>query len=240
MSDATVPQLVDQALAHLRGYPAGVLQSPLQVVAHLGALLGVTLGMLGALARTMMPLRWLAVGSNLGLIVYGALHPSPITLAIATVLLPINIFRAVEATRLARRVIRSEAASAHAGLWLRPYMKSRKLRPGQTLFSKGDPAQHLYLLLSGELELVEIGKSLDAGRVFGEIALFSPSGLRTTTVRCVTGCTVLEIHESTVKQLYYQNPAFGFHLIGLLAARLSGDVARAEAQLQAAHAPPAA
>jgi hypothetical protein len=41
---------------------------------------------------------------------------------------------------------------------------------------------------------------------------------------------VLEIHGRTVKQLYYQNPSFGFHLIELLAGRLSADVERAEAQ----------
>ena len=64
--------------------------------------------------------------------------------------------------------------------------------------------------------------------IFGEIALFSPEHVRTNTVRCLTRCVVLSIHESTVRQLYFQNPAFGFHLIELLAARLSTDVKSVE------------
>jgi len=87
------------------------------------------------------------------------------------------------------------------------------------------------------MELAEIGQPLPAGRIFGEIALFSPNRFRTQTVRCITACTVLEIHESTVKQLYYQNPAFGFHLIELLAGRLSSDVERAERRLAGEEGP---
>jgi CRP-like cAMP-binding protein len=180
----------------------------------------------------MVPLRWLAVGSNVGLIIYGALHPSLPTLAIAAVLLPINLVRAIEITRLTRRVSRAGVEAEQAGLWLKPYMKARKLRAGQTLFKKDDQAAHLYLLLEGQMDLVEIGKPLESGRIFGEIALFSPSGLRTMTARCVTKCTVLQIHESTVRQLYYQSPSFGFHLIDLLARRLSADVASANDQIK--------
>lgn len=221
---------LDALLTLLMAYLAEAVSTPRQIVAHLAALLGVGLVMAGALVRTMTPLRWLAVGSNIGLLSYGLLHPSPITMSIAAVLLPINIYRAVEVTRLTRRVRRATTAAEHAGLWLKPYMKTRKLRAGKTLFSKGDRAEHLYLLVSGELELVGTGRLLEPGRIFGEIALFSPSGLRTQTVRARSPCTVLQIHDSTVKQLYYQEPAFGFHMIELLAERLSNDVQRAERQ----------
>jgi CRP/FNR family cyclic AMP-dependent transcriptional regulator len=225
---------LSQALTFASNWVAAVLASPQQTLAHLAAAAGIGLVMAGALARTMAPLRWLAVGSNLGLMVYGALRPSPITFCVAAVLLPVNLYRAIEVTRLTRRVHRAEAAADHAGLWLKPYMKAKKLRAGQTLFSKGARAEHLFLLVDGELELVELGKRLEPGRIFGEIALFSPSRLRTSTVRCVTACTVLRIHDSTVRQLYFQDPAFGFHLIDLLASRLSDDVERARQQLHQA------
>ena len=136
------------------------------------------------------PLRWLAVGSNLGLVVYGALHPSPITLAIAGLLLPVNVYRAVEVTRLTRRVARAQADADLAGLWLKPYMKPRRFKAGHVLFRKGDQANRLYMLVDGAMELVEIGQRLEPGRIFGEIALFSPSGLRTHTVRCIGACSV--------------------------------------------------
>lgn len=211
-----------------------MLASPQQTLAHLAAAIGLTLVLAGALMRTMMPLRWLAVGSNLGLMMYGALRPSPITFGVAALLLPVNLYRAVEVTKLTRRVRRAQAAADQAGLWLKPYMKAKKLKAGQTLFSKGDPAEHLFLLVDGQLELVELGKLLEPGRIFGEIALFSPDRVRTSSVRCLSPCTVLRIHDSTVRQLYFQDPAFGFHLIDLLARRLSGDVQRVQAQLREA------
>jgi CRP-like cAMP-binding protein len=83
------------------------------------------------------------------------------------------------------------------------------------------------------MALADIGQPLPQGRIFGEIALFSPDHRRTHTVQALGPCTVLEIHESTVRQLYYQHPAFGFHLIDLLAEGLARDVARAEAAAQA-------
>lgn len=205
---------------------AMAVSSPEQVVGTLAAVVGIGLVIAGAFVRTMLPLRWLAVGSNAALVVFGALHPSIITLLIAALLLPVNIYRAVEITRLTRRVARAQADADLAGLWLKPYMKPRRLKAGQTLFRKGDQANRLYLLVDGEMELADIGQRLEPGRIFGEIALFSPSGLRTRTVRCVSACSVLEIHERTVKELYFQNPAFGFHLIELLAGRLSADLER--------------
>ena len=234
---ATAEMIVPGGAATV-AYVASLVDSPTQIVAHLAAVLGVALVVIGAFARTMTPLRWLAVGSNAGLVIFGALHPSPITLIIAATLLPINVYRAVEVTLLTRRVKRAKVAADLAGLWLKPYMKSRRLRAGQTLFSKGDFADRLYLLADGQMELADIGQPLEPGRIFGEIALFSPDRLRTHTVRCVTACTVLEIHETTVKQLYYQNPAFGFHLIALMAGRLASDVERAERKMLGATGAP--
>jgi len=208
--------------------------SSVQVLATGAAALGIGLVVAGAFVRTMLPLRWLAAGSNAALIVFGALHPSIVTLVIAAAVLPINIVRAIEMTRLTRRVRSAQANADLAGLWLKPYMKPRRLKAGQTLFHKGDTADRLFLLVDGEMELSDIGKRLEPGRIFGEIALFSPNRLRTHTVHCVSGCTVLEIHESTVMQLYYQHPAFGFHLIELLAGRMSADVERSEARLSRA------
>jgi len=217
------------ASAEAAGYVARMLASPRDIAAHLAAAAAIGLIVAGAFVRTMLPLRWLAVGSNAGMVAWGALHPSPITLVIFSLLVPINVYRAVEVTRLTRRVRRAQANADLAGIWLKPYMKPRRLKAGHTLFRKGDRANGLFLLVEGEMELADIGKRLETGRIYGEIALFSPSGLRTHTVRCVSACKVLEIHERTVKELFYQNPAFGFHLIELLAGRLSADVERSEA-----------
>ena len=223
-----IAEWVAQADSGMAAFLASVLASPEQIVAHVALLVGIALVVAGAFARTMIPLRWCAVGSDTGLLVYGALHPSATTFIVAAVLLPVNIWRAIEMTRLTHRVQGAGIAAHQAGLWLKPYMKPRRLKAGRTLFEKGERADTMYLLVQGEMLLADIGQPMPAGRIFGEIGLFSPSRIRTHTVQCTSDCTVLEIHESTVRQLYFQDPAFGFHLIELLAARLSSDVERAE------------
>ena len=121
----------------------------------------------GTFVKTMIPLRWLAVGTNLGFMVYGALYPQLPLMVLHALLLPINLYRAAEMVRLSRRVNAAVQARDTLGLWLRPYMKRLKLKAGTVLFRKGDLADHLYMLASGRIELVEIGVDIPAGRVFG-------------------------------------------------------------------------
>ncbi len=219
-------QLTAEATALLNSMVA----SHQQLAAHLFLMLSVLLSVAGYLVRPMVTLRWLAAGASVALLGYGVLHPSIISCVVSAVLLPINVYRALEASRLTRRVKRAAGDSNMAGLWLKPYMQAKKYKAGHVLFSKGDHADQLFLLVDGEMTLADIGTPLETGRVFGEIALFSPTHIRTHTVQCTTDCTVLEIHESTVKQLYFENPTFGFHLIDLLVSRLSSDVDRVERQ----------
>lgn len=178
--------------------------------------------------RTMGPLPWLTVASGVTSLVYGVLGPSPVALLTAGVLLPVNLWRAVEVTRLTRHVRRAGVEADMAGLWLKPYMTSQRLKAGQLLFAKGDRADHLYMLNSGQAELLEIGRPLDAGRIFGKIALSSPDHMRTQSVRALSDCLLLKISGATVRTLFFQSPAFGFHPIELLAARLGADVRRAQ------------
>jgi CRP/FNR family transcriptional regulator, cyclic AMP receptor protein len=217
-----------------------VQSSPQQMLAHGAIALAFLLTLAGAYARTTMPLRWLAAASGVFALAYAVLAPAPITLLTAGLLLPLNLWRAVEVTRLTQRVRRAGVQADMAGVWLKPYMKSRRLKAGQLLFAKGDFADRLYMLVQGQAELAEIGRPLEAGRIFGEIALFSPDQTRTQTVRAVSDCTVLEIAGSTVKELFYQSPAFGFHLMELLAMRLGADVQRAEQRAAPQQAVPAA
>jgi len=118
-------------------------------------------------------------------------------------------------------------------VWLQPYMKRKRLRPGTLLFRQGDRADRMYVLAEGRLELVESGRTIEAGQMFGEIAFFAPDRKRTATVRCMEPSTLLSIDETTVRQLFYQNPAFGFEVVRLIAGRLSADVRRLESRLAA-------
>lgn len=225
-------------LALLQANLQEVLASPRALMAYVAGGLAASFVIGSAFVRTMIPLRSLAVAGNIGFIVYGALHPQWLTLFVAAVLLPINVYRVRQMMRLTRRVKAAEVGGDMSVLWLRPYMRPRHLKAGTVLFRKGDPADHLYCLVDGQIELVEIGLRLEPGKIFGEIAFFAPNRRRTQTARCVETATVLTIDEPTLKQLYHQNPSFGFHLISLVASRLSQDVRRVEQRLAELSPPP--
>lgn len=216
---------------------AETLASPWQIVAVTASAIGVALVVVSSFVKTMIPLRWLAVGGNVGFVIYGALHPSIAMLVLNAALLPINIVRAVQMVRLTRRVRAATKRRDDTGIWLKPYMVRTKRKAGEILFRKGDQAGHLYFLVDGRIELEEIGASIEPGTMFGVIAFFAPDKKRTLTAKCATRCTVLTIDESTLKQLYYQNPEFGFELMAQVAGGLTADKVRLEQQL--AHRAPA-
>ncbi len=232
---------LDTALLRL----AHLVDQPWGGTALVCAAVAAVLIIVSCFVRTILPLRLLAVGSNAGFILYGLLAPSPMTFLLHATLLPLNLVRAVQMLKLTRQVTRAAAPAARAApadTWLKPYMKPKRLKAGDTLFRKGDPADRLYYLVEGHMELIESGRALAPGRLFGEIAFFAPDRRRTASARCVSPCTVLVISESTFKQLYHQNPAFGFEVVRLIAGRLTEDVQRLERQLaqQPSAAPSAA
>jgi phosphotransferase system glucose/maltose/N-acetylglucosamine-specific IIC component len=226
--------LFDTAVAAL----TSALSTPTGIVALCSAAIAGALVIVSSFVKTMIPLRCLAVGGNLGFLIYGALHPSLIMVLLHGTLLPINIYRTAEMIRLTRRVRAASESSDLSGVWLRPYMRRQSLKAGDVLFHKGDEAMHLYFLAEGRIDFVEIGETMEPGRLFGEIAFFAPNKRRTLTARCATNCIVLRIDETTFRQLYYQNPAFGFEVVTMVAGRLLADRQRLEERLAAA--PPAA
>lgn len=214
------------------------LSTPAGIIAVCSAAVAGALVIVSSFVKTMIPLRCLAVGGNLGFLIYGALHPSLIMVLLHGTLLPINIYRTAEMVRLTRRVRAASESSDLSGVWLRPYMRKQRLKAHEVLFRKGDAATHLYFLAEGRIDFVEIGETMEPGRLFGEIAFFAPNKRRTLTARCATDCLVLRIDETTFRQLYYQNPAFGFEVVTMVAGRLLADRQRLEERLAAT--PPAA
>ena len=217
-------------------YVHQALESPSEMLAVLSVVVAAAFVLVSSFVKTMIPLRWLAIGSNLGFVAYGAIHPSYPMLLLHAALLPINCYRLVEMVRLTRRVAKVQAEAELSGVWLKPYMRSARLRAGTVLFRQGDRGDRLYLLAEGRIELVEIGANIEPGQIFGEIAFFAPDRSRRLTARCAEDSTVLSIDESTVRQLYIQNPAFGSKMVNLVAARFAADVDRLNRQVAEARA----
>jgi len=202
------------------------------VVAAVIALAG-CLVVASSFVRTMVPLRILAVLSNLAFLAAALLAPDLPSALLYGVLIPINTYRMAEIIRPTNRVNAVSGDSDLTGVWLKPYMKAKRLPAGTTLFRQGDRADSLYLLVEGKIELVEIGEVLPVGQLFGEISFFSPSRTRTLSARCQTDCLVLSMHDATLKQLYFQNPKFAFTISHLITQRLNADITRLQKRIAA-------
>lgn len=169
--------------------------------------------------RTMLPLRLSAVGANVFFILYGWQAGLTPVFALHCVLLPFNLFRLGELLIVRRRF--TEARSGvHRTDWLKGLGKTLRLSRGEIIFNKGDPADKLYQVTQGTVELVEIGVTLDEGEIFGEIAFFTAAQARTLTASCKTDCELVAVEESDFMAIHYQDPSFGVYLTQLIASRL--------------------
>ena len=168
---------------------------------------------------TMIPLRVLALVSNVLFVSYGYLdHLYPV-LILHALLFPVNALRLVQFQRLIRDMRDAHREDLPVQSLL-PYMSKHKYAAGETLVRRGDRADRLYYLLDGELEVTDLNKVLKSGAVVGEIGVFAPNQLRTATIVCRTDCTLFELTESRAKQLYFQDRSFGFAVLRLIIARL--------------------
>lgn len=170
--------------------------------------------------NTMLPLRILAIFSNVCFIAYGyfgAFYPA---LALHLVLLPFNCWRLWQISRLLGS-IRTASAGELDPEWILSVTKPVRYRAGDVVFKRGDRADRLYFLNKGVVRIVEIARDLHPGQIFGEIAFFLDNGERTQTIQCKTDCEILSMDEQSLLKLYYQNPKFGFYVIRLIANRMS-------------------
>lgn len=168
--------------------------------------------------KTIVPLRTVAIASNVMFISYALLglhfgvfdKVLPI-LILHVALLPLNILRLRQIKSTIRGV--REAASRHRSLeFLVPYMSRERLGKGSVIFRKGDAANRVYLIHSGRVQLSEVGKTLQAGDFFGEVGVFADNGQRTLTAICDEDCELFSITNEKVIELFYQDPGFGFFI----------------------------
>jgi hypothetical protein len=173
--------------------------------------------------RTMLSLRILGISSNIAFITYGYLADLEPVLILHAALLPLNIYRFVEMRRMVRE-LEGATGGAHGLSALLPHASSVALPAGATLFRKGDPAHDMYIIASGRIRLPEFDLDIGAGETVGEIGMFSPDGHRMTEAVCSEDCKLQRITREKLRELVFQDPQIGFHLIGVIAARFIEDV----------------
>ncbi|WP_170303804.1 cyclic nucleotide-binding domain-containing protein [Reyranella soli] len=185
--------------------------------------------------RTMLPLRIVAIASNVAFITYAAIDGLTPILILHGALLPLNLLRLLQIRDLTVQV---EKAATHefSARAILPFMRRRNLRASETLFSANDVAEELYYIVEGELFIPELQQAVGPGSFLGEIALFSSSGRRTATAIASTDCTVMSLGKKAVFAALLHSPQLGIHLLRVITVRMLENAGNRDQQLIPAEA----
>jgi CRP/FNR family transcriptional regulator, cyclic AMP receptor protein len=170
-------------------------------------------------SKTMIPLRWAAIAANALAMVYSAMHGTWPTFALNAILLPTNAWRLTAMLRLIGDIEQAIKSDVNAD-WLLPYARPKTFQAGDVMMARGDYATAAFFVVAGEVEIPELKQKFGKGTLLGEIGLFTPDGRRTMTVRCVGEVHAAVLDYDRFKELYFQNPQFGFRLLQLIVARM--------------------
>jgi CRP/FNR family transcriptional regulator, cyclic AMP receptor protein len=199
--------------------------SSIDLLGYVGAL--ITLAVYSM--KTMIPLRVAGICANIVFIAYGLLGKIYPALFLHLVLLPLNATRLYQMLQLTEKVKVASRGDLSMD-WLKPYMTKRAVKAGEVLFRRGDLSGTMYFTVTGRYRLAETNTEVAPGEVIGEIGLIAPDNKRTMSFECIEDGELLTIGYSQVKQLYYQNPKFGFYFLQLTSQRLFKDIERLEAK----------
>jgi CRP/FNR family cyclic AMP-dependent transcriptional regulator len=130
--------------------------------------------------RTMLPLRYVAVASNIAFICWSLPLKIWPVLILHSALLPLNLLRLLQIRGLVRQIGMARGMTLDVGP-LAAGLQSERHPAGTVLFKRGDKGDAAFLLAKGEVEIVELHVKLGEGQLFGEVALLSPDGVRTAT-----------------------------------------------------------
>jgi len=180
--------------------------------------------------KTMIPLRSVAIASNVAFLTYGyfaSLYP---VFLLHLVLLPLNVLRLRQMYGLKERLRRSLERRELSLEWMLPFVKRESFKAKERLFGKGDAADKLYYLEEGTVFLPEVDRTVQAGEIIGAMGVFSPFKERTASAVCTADSTFLVLDERTALELYYQNPDFGIFMVRTIIRRFLDQQAQMSAR----------
>ncbi|MDE5440735.1 cyclic nucleotide-binding domain-containing protein [Bradyrhizobium sp. CSA207] len=203
--------------------------------ANLFAAVGAGFFVATLLMRTMVPLR---VANMIGcalFAIFGALSANVSTFLLYLLLLPINALRLRQMLKLVKKA-RHAAEGDMSIEWLKPFMTERRYRRGDTLFKMRDPANEMFLTVTGKFLVKEINIEILPGTLMGELGFLTPDNRRTGTVECIEDGQVLTITYDRLLEIYFQDPQFGYYFLVLTSQRLLQNIQRLQDQLTAERA----
>jgi len=105
----------------------------------------------------------------------------------------------------------------------------REFKAGETIFNEGDPAQELFIIQSGQVE-IRLGNrllgTLADNNIFGEMALIDASP-RSATAVAATDVKLVPVGEKQFLFLVSRTPHFALNVMRVLAQRLRTSNANA-------------
>ena len=112
---------------------------------------------------------------------------------------------------------------AHTGLGRRIV----QLKPKQTFFSQGNPADCIFYLQKGRAKLTVVSKNgkeatitlLGSGDFVGEESIAAIAGLRMATATAITACTALKIERQEMIRVMHEEHSFSDLFLSFLLAR---------------------
>src|ERR1700753_2197935 len=180
--------------------------------------------------RTMIPLRIFGILTNLVLIATAIPGHNYLVIVVQALVLVLNSYRLHQMLQLVRDVKKSVNSDLSME-WLKPFMTERKCADGEILFYKDEKAEEMLYIVSGRFKLIESGIELPVGAIVGELGMLSPSNVRTQSLECIESGVILSVSLRKVRDIYVQNPEFGFFFLRLASARLFQNLAKAEQRL---------
>lgn len=98
----------------------------------------------------------------------------------------------------------------------------QQLSPGDVIFRKGDQGDYMYVVMSGEVDIVLDGqhiRTLSSGEIFGEMSLIDDSP-RSADAVARTNCVLAPVDERRFLFLIHETPMFALHVMSVMAKRL--------------------
>jgi CRP-like cAMP-binding protein len=189
--------------------------------------------------RTMVPLRLVAMASNVAFIIYASIGGLAPILILHVMLLPLNAMRLFQIRAFSRQVERA-AREDFSVQPLLPLMRRREIKANETLFTAGERADELYYVVDGVLFLPELQREVGAGAFLGEFALFAESGRRSATAIARTDATLMTLTRNAVFAALLQHPRLGIHLLKLITGRFLQNTGQQQASTTVIEVGPAA
>lgn len=102
----------------------------------------------------------------------------------------------------------------------------RSLAPGEVVFEEGDPGDQLYVIQSGEVELVRetsdrkrVVARVGPGDFFGELGVVL-GGTRTARAVAVSTTRLIALDRETLESMCFEQPEIAIRMIRVLVSRL--------------------